>query len=104
MFSKLIGRNMEMYVNDMLIKSKEESGHLDNLHEMFTTLRQYQIKLNSSKCAFGMALRKFLGFMVSQQGIKTNLEKVRAILEMTSPKTIKEVQKLIGRIAALNSA
>jgi len=95
---------MEMYVNDMLIKSKEESGHLDDLHEMFITLRQYQMKLNPSKCAFGMVLGKFLGFMVSQQGIEANLEKVRAILEMTSPKTIKEVQKRIGRIAVLNSA
>ena len=70
----------------------------------FTTLRRYQIKLNPSKCAFGVASGKFLGFMVSQREIEANLEKVRAILEMTSPKTIKEVQKLIGRIAALNSA
>ena len=102
MFSKQIGRNMEVYVDDMLFKSKEESGHLDDLHEMFTTLRQYQMKLNPSKCAFGVVLRKFLGFMVSQRGIETNSEKVQAILDMTSPKTVKEVQKLTGRISALN--
>ena len=60
------------------------------------------MKLNPSKCAFGVASGKFLGFMVSQRGIEANLEKVQAILDMTSSKTIKEVQKLTGRIAALN--
>ena len=102
MFSKKIGRNMEMYVNDMLIKSEEESAHLDNLQETFTTLRQYQMKLNPCKCTFKVALEKFLGFMVSQRGIEANLEKVRAIVDMRSPKTVKEVQKLIRRIVALN--
>ena len=76
MFSKQIGRNMEVYVDDMLVKSKEELAHLDDLKETFGTLRQYQMKLNPSKCAFGVALGKFLGFMVSQKGIEANLEKV----------------------------
>ena len=102
MFSKQIGRNMEVYVDDMLIKSKEELAHLDDLKETFVTLRQYQMKLNPNKCAFGVALGKFLGFMVSQRGIEANLEKVRTILDMTSLETVKEVQKLTGRIAALN--
>ena len=65
MFSAQIGRNMEVYVDDMLVKSKEESTHLDDLKETFTTLRQYQMKLNPSKCAFGVVSGKFLGFMVS---------------------------------------
>ena len=60
------------------------------------------MKLNPSKCAFGVASGKFLGFMVSEKGIEANLEKVRAILEMASPRTVKEVQKLIGRIVTLN--
>ena len=102
MFSEQIGRNMEAYVDDMLVKSKEELTHLDDLKETFATLRQYQMKLNPSKCAFGVASRKFLGFMVSQRGIKTNPEKVQAILDMTSPKIVKEVQKLTRRIATLN--
>ena len=59
-----------MYVNDMFVKSKEESAHLDDLKKTFITLRQYQMKLNLSKCAFGVAFRKFLGFVVSQRGIK----------------------------------
>ena len=65
MFSKWIGRNMEVYVDDMLVKSKEELTHLDDLKETFAMLRQYHMKLNSSKCAFGVASGKFLGFMVS---------------------------------------
>ena len=93
---------MEVYVNNILVKSKEEPAHMDDLQETFTTLRRYQMKLNPSKCAFGVASGKFLGFMVSQREIEANLEKVRAILEMASPKTVKEVQKLTSRIAALN--
>ena len=65
MFSKQIGRNMEVYVDDMLVKSKEELTHLDNLRETFATLKQYQMKLNPGKCVFGVASGKFLGFMVS---------------------------------------
>ena len=91
MFSKQIRRNMEVYVDDMLVKSKEELAHLDDLKEMFATLRQYQMKLNPSKCVFGVASGKFLGFMVSQRGIEANLEKVQAILDMMSPKAVKEV-------------
>ena len=93
---------MKVYVDDMLVKSKEEPAHLDNLEETFATLRQYQMKLNPSKYVFGVASRKLLRFMVSQRGIKANPEKVRTILKMASPKIVKEVQKLIGRIAAFN--
>ena len=78
-------------MDNMLVKSKEELAYLDDLKKTFTTLRQYQIKLNPNKCAFGVALGKLLGFMVSQRGIEANLEKVRAILDMASPKTVKEV-------------
>ena len=102
MFNKQIGRNMEVYMDDMLIKSNEELAHLDDLRETFATLKQYQMKLNPGKCVFGVVSGKFLGFMVSQRGIEANPEKVQAILNMASPKIVKEVQKLIGRIAALN--
>ncbi|XP_030964682.1 uncharacterized protein LOC115985938 [Quercus lobata] len=102
MFSQQIGRNMEVYVDDMLVKSKEELAHLDDLKETFTTLKAHQMRLNPSKCVFGVASGKFLGFMVSQRGIEANPEKVQAIINMTSPRTVKEVQKLTGRIAALN--
>ena len=65
MFSKQIGRNMEVYVDDMLVKSKEELAHLDDLIEIFAMLKQYQMKLNPGKCIFGVTSGKFLGFMVS---------------------------------------
>ena len=65
MISKQIGRNLELYMDDMLVKSKEESAHLDDLEETFTTLKQYHMKLIPSKCAFRVASGKFLGFMVS---------------------------------------
>ena len=93
---------MEVYVDDMLAKSKMADSHQDDVKETFDTLRKYQIRLSLAKCVFGVLLGKFLGFMVSQQGIKANSEKVRAILDMTSPRTVKEVQRLTRRIAALN--
>ena len=65
MFSKQIKRNMEVYMDGMLVKSKEKLAHLDDLKETFATLRQYQMKLNPTKCAFGVASGKFLEFMVS---------------------------------------
>ena len=102
MSSKQISRNIEVYVDDMLVKSKEEPTHLDDLRETFATIKQYQMKLNPGKCVFGVASGKFLGFMLSQRGIEANPEKVQAIINMASPKTVKEVQKLTGRIAAIN--
>ena len=103
MFDKQIGRNVEVYVDDMFVKSKKEEDYLDDLKEMFNALRRYSMKLNPSKCAFGVSSGKLLGFMVSRRGIEASRpEKVRAILEMSSPKIFKEVQSLTGRVAALN--
>ena len=87
MLNKQIGRNMEVYVDNLLIKSKEERSHIDDPRETFETLRQYKMKLNSLKCAFGISFRKFPRFMVSQRGIEANPKKVKAILEMSSLKT-----------------
>jgi len=93
---------MEVYVDNMLVKSKKVKSHLDDLRETFDTLRKYQMRLNLTKYVFGVSLGKFLGFMVSQRGIEANPKKVRAILDMTSLRSVKEVQRLPGRIAALN--
>ena len=65
MFNKKIGSNMEVYMDDMLVKIKEELTYLNDLRETFATLKQYQMKLNPGKCVFRVASRKFLGFMVS---------------------------------------
>ena len=86
----------------MLVKSLREDDHLNDLQETFDTLRAYNMKLNPNKCVFGVTARKFLGFMVSQRGIEVNPEKIRAIMELTPSKTVKEVQSLNGKIAALN--
>ena len=102
MFSHQIGKNVEVYVDDMLVKIKDEANHLDDLKETFNTLRKYNMKLNPAKCVFAIALGKLLGFMVSQRGIEANPNKVKAIIEVKSPKTVKEVQSLTGKVAALN--
>ena len=102
MFRPQIGRNVEVYVDDMLVKSLDEGKLLDDLQETFDTLKRYNMKLNPSKCAFGVASGKFLGFMVSHKEIEANPEKIKAILDMKSPQNIKEVQSLTGRVAALN--
>ena len=96
MFSKQIGRNMEFYVDDILVKRKEAKTHLEDLQETFDTLRRYKMKLNPVKCVFGVLSGKFLDFMVSHQGIEANPKKVRAILNMTSLRMVKEVQRLTG--------
>ena len=102
MFTRQIGRNVQVYVDDMLVKSLRENNHLDNLQETFNTLRSYNMKLNPSKCVFEVTVRKFSGFMVSRKGIEVNPEKVQAIMELGQLKTVKEVQSLNGKIVALN--
>ena len=91
MFANQIGRNVQVYVDDMLVKSRREEDHLKDLEETFSTLHSYNMKLNPIKCAFRVTTRKFLGFMVSQRGIEANPNKTRAIVEMASPKNVKEV-------------
>ena len=86
----------------MLVKSVRKNDHLSDLQETFNTLWSYNIKLNPSKCVFGVTTEKFLSFMVSQRGIEVNLEKVRAILELEPPRTVKAVQSLNEKVAALN--
>ncbi|XP_077214533.1 uncharacterized protein LOC143849414 [Tasmannia lanceolata] len=101
-FAPQIGRKMEVYVDDMLVKSSKTTDHVTDHREAFTVLRKYHMKLNPSKCVFGVASGKFLGFMVSQRGIEANPEKIQAILDMTPPRTVNEVQRLAERIAALS--
>ena len=102
MFHPQIGRNVEVYVYDMLVKSLDEEKHLDDLKETFDTLRQHNMKLNPGKCAFGVSSGKYLGFMVSHRGIEANPDKIQAILDMEPLKNIKEIQSLTGRVVALN--
>ena len=102
MFTYQIGRNVQVYVDDMLVKSLHKNDHLNDLQETFNTLRSYNMKLNPSKCEFRVMAGKFLSFMVSQRGIEVNPEKVWAIMELKPSRTVKEVQSLNGKIAALS--
>ncbi|KAM2077654.1 hypothetical protein COP1_023960 [Malus domestica] len=101
MFTEQIGKNMEVYVDDMLVKSKHADQHITNLYETFTILKRYRMRLNPNKCAFGVGSGKFLGFMISQRGIEANPEKIKAILDMKEPVTSKDIQSLTGNVAAL---
>ena len=78
MFKEQIGKTIEVYVDDMLVKSKTTVDHVAHLAYTFVVLRKYRIKLNPLKCIFGVASRKFLGFMVNQQGIEANPKKIQA--------------------------
>ena len=89
-------------MDDMLVKSRREEDHLEDLKETFNTLRSYNMRFNPGKCAFRVTAGKFLGFMISQRGIEANPDKIRAIMEMAPPRNVKEVQSLNGKIAALN--
>ena len=89
-------------MDDMITKSKEPRDHVKHLEETFELLRKYEMKLNPEKCAFGVSSGKFLGFLVSHRGIEANPEKIRAVIDMKSPRTVKEVQSLTGKLAALN--
>ncbi|XP_016178934.1 uncharacterized protein LOC107621425 [Arachis ipaensis] len=86
----------------MVAKTTKDQTHCDDLKEIFEQIRSYNMRLNPEKCAFGVQGGKFLGFMLTSRGIEANPEKCKAILNMASPKTIKEVQQLAGRVAALS--
>ncbi|KAJ9553497.1 hypothetical protein OSB04_017542, partial [Centaurea solstitialis] len=102
MFKEHLGRTMEVYIDDMLVKSERSHDHIDHLKQSFDILRQYKMKLNPTKCSFGVRAGKFLGYMVTQRGIEASPEQIKAIKEIQSPRNVKEVQKLTGRVAALN--
>ncbi|XP_022023603.1 uncharacterized protein LOC110923856 [Helianthus annuus] len=89
-------------MDDLVIMSHEEETMLNNIQRTFDSLRSVNLKLNPTKCSFGMEEGKFLGFIVTRDGFKVNPEKVQAIQLMPSPATIKEMQRLAGRLAALN--
>ena len=101
-FAEMRGREIEVYIDDMIVKTKDSEDPSKDLESVFQRLRQFNLRLNPLKCTFGMEAGKFLGFMLTSCGIEANLDKCRAILDMTSPKTVKDVQQLTGRIAGLS--
>ena len=101
MFRPLLEITMEVYINDMLVKSKQRSDHAAHLQQTFDLLRKYGMKLNPLKCAFGVSAGRFLGFMVTQRGIEANPPQLKAILQSLAPTSKKGIQQLTGRLAAL---
>ena len=93
---------MEVYIDDMLVKSVKAEHHVDHLAESFQVLKDYKMKLNPTKCAFGVSAGKFLGFIVNSRGIEVNQDKIKSVLDMRPPSNTKEVQRLTERIAVLS--
>ena len=85
---------MEVYVDDILIKSLYVEDHISHLQQAFSTLRKYNMKLNPAKCSFRVSSGKFLGYIVTHRGIEANPEQIRAIHVIPSPRNVKEVQRL----------
>ena len=101
-FESQLKKNIEIYIDDMVVKSKRVSEHLGDLGAIFEILRTYKLHLNASKCSFGVGSSKFLGYMVTHRGIEVNPDQIKAINNLQSPRNPKEVQKLTGMAAALN--
>ena len=102
MFESQIGQNIEVYINDMVVKSKIVSEHIGDLTNIFEILRGHKLHLNASKCSFGVGSGKFLDYMVTHRGIEVNLNQIKAINNLQLPWNPKEVQKLTRMMAALN--
>ena len=102
MFEPQPGKSIEVYIDNMVVKSKVVSKHVEDLGAIFDILREYKLRLNASKCSFGVRSIKFLGYMITYRGIEVSPDQIKAIHSLQPPQNPKEVQKLTGIIAALN--
>ena len=94
----MMHNELEVYVDDMIVKSKEGKGHIINLRKFFERIKEYRLRLNLQKCTFGVTVGKLLGFLVSDRGIEVDPSKIKALLEMSSPKSEKEIRGFLGRL------
>ena len=102
MLEPQLGKNIEVYIDNMVVKSKLESEHVNDLGSIFDILRRHKLWLNASKCSFYVGSRKFLGYMVTHRRIELNPNQIKAINSLQPPRNPKEVQKLTGMTIALN--
>lgn len=102
MFRDKNRNTMEVYIDDMMVKSKENQRHVDDLTEVFETLRRHRLRFNVDKCIFGVGADKFLEYMITHQGIEVNLDQISTIEWLRLLSNPKEVQKFTGMIATLN--
>ena len=98
LFHDMMHKEIEVYVDDMIAKSQSEEDHVVNLKKLYERLRKFQLKLNPAKCTFGATSGKLLGFVVSKRGIEIDLDKVRAIQDLPSSRTQKEVRSFMARL------
>nr|GEW75428.1 reverse transcriptase domain-containing protein [Tanacetum cinerariifolium] len=101
-FESQVGRNIEVYVDDLVVKSHTEAEMVRDIEKTFWTLRKVNMKLNPKKCSFRLVEGVFLGYVITPEGIKPCPDKTTAILQLPSPETVKEVQSLNGKLASLN--
>jgi hypothetical protein len=97
-----IGRNVEAYIDDIVVKSEKREDLLDNIKETFDNMRKSKMMPNPKKCVFDVSSGKLLGYMVLSRGIDVNPKKVEAIENLQPPRTRKEIQKLAGIMAVLS--
>ncbi|XP_070676246.1 uncharacterized protein [Malus domestica] len=97
-FHDLIGQSMEVYIDDIVVKSKTEEQHLEDLKQTLARMRIHKLKMNPKKCAFGVRAGNFLGFLVHQKGVEVDKNKSRAIMESPSPTNKVQLQRLLGKI------
>ena len=102
MFEPQLGKNIEVYIDNMVVKSKVVSEHVEDLGNIFEILRKHELCLNASKCSFGVGSCKFLGYMATHRGIEVNLNQIKAIESLQPLRNPKEVQRLTGMTAILN--
>ena len=102
MFEPQLGKNVEVYIDDMVVKNKVVTKHVGDLRNIFEILRKYKLSLNASKCSFGVGSGKFLRYMVTHCGIEVNPNQVKVINSLQPSRNPKEVQKLTGMTAVLN--
>eukprot|EP00261_Vitis_vinifera_P037221 XP_019078464.1 PREDICTED: uncharacterized protein LOC109123373 [Vitis vinifera] len=98
LFHDMMHRDVEVYVDDMIVKSRDRSDHLAALERFFERIRQFRLRLNPKKCTFGVTSGKLLGYMVSERGIEVDPDKIRAILDMPAPRTERGVRGFLGRL------
>eukprot|EP00261_Vitis_vinifera_P030644 XP_019071887.1 PREDICTED: uncharacterized protein LOC109121615 [Vitis vinifera] len=98
LFHDMMHRDVEVYVDDMIVKSRDRADHLAALQRFFERIRQFRLRLNPKKCTFGVTSEKLLGHIVSERGIEVDPEKIRAILDMPTPRTEKEIRGFLGRL------
>ncbi|PKI78864.1 hypothetical protein CRG98_000725 [Punica granatum] len=98
LFHDMMHKEIEVYVDDMIAKSKKGEDHLVNLKRLFDCLTKYKLRLNPTKCTFGVKSGKLLGFIVSEKGIEVDPDKVKAIMELPPPSTVREVRSFLGQL------